>query len=59
MEVNFQRFTTMHGGRQPVVRNAYYTFGDLNPWIHQGIDKTSVDNSSHYELIPCKCFYGP
>lgn len=56
MEVNFQRFTTMHGGRQPVVRNAYYTFGDLNPWIHQGIDKTSVDNSSHYELIPCKCF---
>ncbi|KAL7013998.1 hypothetical protein ACKWTF_015691 [Chironomus riparius] len=57
MELNYQRFTTMHGGRQPVVRNAYYTFGEVNPWINQGIEKTSIDNSSYYELIPLRSIH--
>jgi len=56
MEANYQRFTIMHGGRQPVVRNAYFTYGELNPWIYEGIDKSSVHNSSYYELVPCKNF---
>ena len=56
MEANFRRFNIMHGGRQPVVRNAYFTYGELNPWIHEGINKNSIDNSSYYESIPCKNF---
>ncbi|XP_070509033.1 dipeptidyl peptidase 2-like [Chironomus tepperi] len=52
MELNYQRFTTSHGGRQPVVRNAYFTYGAVNPWIHEGIDKASIVNSSYYESIP-------
>lgn len=54
MRENYDRFISSHGGRRPVVRNAYFTNGELYPWIEQSLDPTAVDNSSVYEIIPCK-----
>lgn len=56
MEDNYRRFIVSHGGRQPIVRNAFFTDGELNPWIHQGLVQDAVDESSIHEIIPSEYF---
>jgi hypothetical protein len=52
MRESYELFNAMHGGRRPVVRNAYFTNGELYQWIDQTIDPAAVQPTSFYEIVP-------
>ncbi|KAG5668713.1 hypothetical protein PVAND_016641 [Polypedilum vanderplanki] len=52
MTENFELFNTIHGGRRPLVRNAYFTVGELYAWIDQTIERDAVHSTSFYEIVP-------
>lgn len=42
----------MYGGRNPAVRNAYFTAGEFHSWRHLNVDPDRLHPTSYFEIIP-------
>jgi hypothetical protein len=51
LEGNYARFNVANGGRNPAVRNTYFTYGQFDTDFYQGADRNLVHNSSEFEMI--------